>query len=217
MNHQEEETNQPDNLASAEEANPGACFPDCELEDLQSTAGIIPIPVIVNVLGAEEILSEEAKQETIFTQIEDLTQKLNNLLVTEAEVEDHHAQHIEMLESDPMLQTEPTRRSRSRERFNLLNHQKYSTNSVQSYRDSEHLADVSQTWSRKDFVNFPIEEVWKEMEEINKSRLAASKAFKEFQNNFFERKELVEEPNGDSPYPETSTMTPKRRNSYESM
>ena len=55
------------------------------------------------------------------------------------------------------------------------------------------------------------------MEEINKSRLAASKAFKEFQNNFFERKELVEDPNVDSPYPEVSTMTPKRRSSYESM
>lgn len=55
------------------------------------------------------------------------------------------------------------------------------------------------------------------MEEINKSRLAASKVFKEFQNNFFERKELVEEPNVDSPYPEVSTMTPKRRNSFESM
>jgi hypothetical protein len=55
------------------------------------------------------------------------------------------------------------------------------------------------------------------MEEINKSRLAASKAFKEFQNNFFERKELVEDPNVDSPYPEVSTMTPKRRSSFESM
>jgi hypothetical protein len=55
------------------------------------------------------------------------------------------------------------------------------------------------------------------MEEINKSRLAASKAFKEFQNNFFERKEIVEDPNIDSPYPEVSTMTPKRRSSFESM
>jgi len=55
------------------------------------------------------------------------------------------------------------------------------------------------------------------MEEINKSRLAASKAFKEFQNNFFERKEIVEDPNVDSPYPEVSTMTPKRRSSFESM
>lgn len=55
------------------------------------------------------------------------------------------------------------------------------------------------------------------MEEINKSRLAASKAFKEFQNNFFERKEIVDDPNVDSPYPEVSTMTPKRRSSFESM
>lgn len=60
MNHQDEETYLA-NLASAEDTHPGACFPDCELEDLQSTAGIIPIPVIVNVLGAEEILSDEAK------------------------------------------------------------------------------------------------------------------------------------------------------------
>jgi hypothetical protein len=29
------------------------------------------------------------------------------------------------------------------------------------------------------------------MEEINRTRLAASKVFKEFQNNFFDRKELV--------------------------
>lgn len=55
------------------------------------------------------------------------------------------------------------------------------------------------------------------MEEINKSRLAASRAFKEFQNNFFERKELVEDPNVDSPYPEMTTMTPKRKSSFESM
>jgi|LauGreDrversion4_2_1035121.scaffolds.fasta_scaffold72819_2 hypothetical protein len=73
----------------AEETNPGACFPDCELEDLQSTAGIIPIPVIVNVLGAEEILSDEHKQETLLTNIEDIIpHKLNDLLVTEAEIED---------------------------------------------------------------------------------------------------------------------------------
>ena len=72
-----------------EETNPGACFPDCELEDLQSTAGIIPIPVIVNVLGAEEILSDEHKQETLLTNIEDIIpHKLNDLLVTEAEIED---------------------------------------------------------------------------------------------------------------------------------
>ncbi len=73
----------------AEETNPGACFPDCELEDLQSTAGIIPIPVIVNVLGAEEILSDEHKQDTLLTNIEDIIpHKLNDLLVTEAEIED---------------------------------------------------------------------------------------------------------------------------------
>ena len=56
---------------------------------MQSTAGIIPIPVIVNVLGAEEILSDEHKQETLLTNIEDIIpHKLNDLLVTEAEIED---------------------------------------------------------------------------------------------------------------------------------
>jgi hypothetical protein len=55
------------------------------------------------------------------------------------------------------------------------------------------------------------------MEEINKSRLAASKVFKEFQNNFYERKEVIQDPNIDSPYPEVLTTTPKRRSSIESV
>jgi hypothetical protein len=55
------------------------------------------------------------------------------------------------------------------------------------------------------------------MEEINKSRLAASKAFKEFQNNFYERKEVIQDPNIDSPYPEVFSTTPKRRSSIESV
>ena len=44
----------------------------------------------MNVLGPEEILSDEAKQETVFTQNEDITmtQKLENLLVTEAEIDE---------------------------------------------------------------------------------------------------------------------------------
>ncbi len=97
MNHQEEDVFI-ESQTIAEETNPGACFPDCELEDLQSTAGIIPLPVIVNVLGVEEILSDEAKQETLLSNIEDIMpQKLNDLLVTEAEIEEQ-IQHIEMLE-----------------------------------------------------------------------------------------------------------------------
>jgi hypothetical protein len=89
MNHQEEEAFI-ESQTVAEETNPGACFPDCELEDLQSTAGIIPIPLIVNVLGAEDILSDEAKQETALTYIDDIIpqHKLNDQLVTEAEIED---------------------------------------------------------------------------------------------------------------------------------
>lgn len=43
----------------------------------------------MNVLGAEEILSDENKQETLLTNIEDIIpHKLNDLLVTEAEIED---------------------------------------------------------------------------------------------------------------------------------
>jgi hypothetical protein len=62
-----------------EEINPGACFPDCELEDLQSTAGIVALPVILNVLGTEDILSDEPKQDNVYTQIDELlTQKLEN-------------------------------------------------------------------------------------------------------------------------------------------
>jgi hypothetical protein len=53
--------------------NPGASFPDCELEDLQSTAGIIPLPVIMQVIGTEDVLSDEACEE-VFTQQNDLTQ-----------------------------------------------------------------------------------------------------------------------------------------------
>jgi hypothetical protein len=88
MNHQEEEAFIETQIV-AEETNPGACFPDCELEDLQSTAGIIPIPLIVNVLGAEDILSDEAKQETALTYVDDIMpHKLNDQLVTEAEIED---------------------------------------------------------------------------------------------------------------------------------
>jgi hypothetical protein len=53
-----------------EEINPGACFPDCELEDLQSTAGIVALPVILNVLGTEDILSDEPKPDNVYTHID---------------------------------------------------------------------------------------------------------------------------------------------------
>jgi hypothetical protein len=66
-------------------------------------------------------------------------------------------------------------------------------------------------------LNFSIEEIWKEMEEINKARQNTQQEFKEFQDTFFDRKELNGEINVDSPFPEQSTITPRRKNSIESM
>jgi hypothetical protein len=47
-----------------DELNPASRFPDCEMEDLQSTAGMIPIPLILNVLNPDDVLSDENKQAT---------------------------------------------------------------------------------------------------------------------------------------------------------
>jgi hypothetical protein len=37
----------------------------------------------------------------------------------------------------------------------------------------EQIANDSMQWSRKDFISFSIEEIWKEMEEINRARMAS--------------------------------------------
>ena len=41
--------------------------------------------------------------------------------------------------------------------------------------------------SKEDFLNFSIENVWKEMEEINRSKQAAQDLFKVFQDDFYDR------------------------------
>jgi hypothetical protein len=47
-----------------DELNPASRFPDCEMEDLQSTAEMIPIPLVLNVLNPDDVLSDENKQST---------------------------------------------------------------------------------------------------------------------------------------------------------
>lgn len=51
------------------------------------------------------------------------------------------------------------------------------------------MSDDSQRWTRKDFINFSIEDIWKEMEEINRARKATQDIFQQFQDNFFDRTE----------------------------
>jgi hypothetical protein len=46
-----------------------------------------------------------------------------------------------------------------------------------SSRHAIELSEDSQRWTRKDFLNFSIEEIWKEMDEINKSRKATHEEF----------------------------------------
>jgi hypothetical protein len=47
-----------------EDHNPASRFPDCEMEDLQSTAEMIPLPLVLNVLNPDDILSDEHKETT---------------------------------------------------------------------------------------------------------------------------------------------------------
>lgn len=57
----------------------------------------------------------------------------------------------------------------------------------QSFRSAQQLSEDSHRWTRQDFLNFSIEEIWKEMEVINLTRKAAQYEFQQFQDNFFDR------------------------------
>ena len=54
------------------------------------------------------------------------------------------------------------------------------------------LSEDSQRWTRKDFLNFSIEEIWKEMDEISKSRKATHEEFQKFQDDFFDRTDVTD-------------------------
>ena len=41
--------------------------------------------------------------------------------------------------------------------------------------------------TKEDYMNLSIEMIWKEMEELNRSKLAAQNLFQEFQDNFYDR------------------------------
>lgn len=70
----------------------------------------------------------------------------------------------------------------------------------QSYRPAQQLSEDSQRWTRQDFLNFSIEEIWKEMEAINLTRKAAQYEFQQFQDNFFDRSAMsARSDNLDSP------------------
>ena len=53
-----------DYIGIEDEHNPAARFPDCEMEDLQSTSEMIPIPLELNVLNPDDIFSDEHKEST---------------------------------------------------------------------------------------------------------------------------------------------------------
>lgn len=66
------------------------------------------------------------------------------------------------------------------------------------------MSEDSQRWTRKEFLTFSIEEIWKEMEEINRARKATQELFQQFQDTYFdrpnatERRDIVDSPTPDN-------------------